>query len=144
MNTQIAQIIRASVHHFVGRLGREPELRFFDSGNAVCNTRLLVNQPGARRDDGSEPDGFKLEIWGEAAQAFADACQKGALVQVVGRVKEETWTDNTGQERQQLVIRVDQWQLLRAPGQQGQQQAAVGQAPAAAAAAPAPASRRPF
>jgi len=144
MNTQIAQIIRASVHHFVGRLGREPELRFFDSGNAVCNTRLLVNQPGARRDDGSEPDGFKLEIWGEAAQAFADACQKGALVQVVGRVKEETWTDNTGQERQQLVIRVDQWQLLRAPGQQGQQQAAAGQAPAAAAAAPAPASRRPF
>lgn len=144
MNTQIAQIIRASVHHFVGRLGREPELRFFESGNAVCNTRLLVNQPGAKRDDGSEPDGFKLEIWGEAAQAFADACQKGALVQVVGRVKEETWTDNNGQERQQLVIRVDQWQLLRAPGQQGQQQqSAPVQRPAAAA--PAPTSqRRPF
>ena len=136
MNAQIAQIVRASVHRFIGRLGRDPELRFFDSGNAVCNCRLLVNQPGARRDDGSEPDGFKLEIWGEQAQKFADTCAKGSLVDVVGRVKLETWTDNAGQEREQQVIRVEQWALLR-PAQQ--QQAAPAPAPA-----PARQQRAPF
>lgn len=143
MNAQIAKIIRASVHHFVGRLGRDPELRFFESGNAVANTRLLVNQPGSKRDDGSQPDGFKLEIWGDQAQKFADTCRQGALVQVVGRVKEEAWTDrNTGEERQQDVIQVERWELLRAPGQQGQQSAPA--APAAPAAAPARQPRGAF
>ncbi len=148
---QQLQIVRASVHRFIGRLSQDPALRFFDSGNAVANSRLLVNQPGARRDDGSEPDGFKLEIWGsEQAQAFADACAKGSLVDVVGRVKIETWTDNTGQEREQPTIRIEQWALLRPAGQgQPQQQQQAAPAPAAAqrtapAPAPAPVRRAPF
>ena len=149
MNAQIAQIVRASVHRFIGRLGREPELRFFDSGNAVCNCRLLVNQPGARRDDGSEPDGFKLEIWGERAQEFADTCAKGALVDVTGRVRTEAWTDGNGQEREQQVIRIEQWALLRPAGQgQGQpQQQQSAPAPAqrtTPAPAPAHQQRAPF
>lgn len=145
MNTQIAQIVRASVHRFIGRLGREPELRFFDSGNAVCNCRLIVNQPGARRDDGSEPDGFKLEIWGERAQEFADTCAKGALVDVTGRVRTETRTDSNGQEREQQVIRIEQWALLRPAGQGQSQQQQSAPAPAQRTTpAPAHQQRVPF
>ena len=144
---QQLQIVRASVHRFIGRLSQDPALRFFDSGNAVANSRLLVNQPGARRDDGSEPDGFKLEIWGDRAQEFADSCAKGSLIDVVGRVKIESWDDRTtGEQRQQLVITVEQWALLR-PAGQGQPQQQAAPAPAAVqrtAPAPSPVRRAPF
>ena len=148
MNPQIEQIIRASVHHFVGRLGRDPELRFFESGNAVANCRLLINLPGAKKNDGQDPDAFKLELWGDKAQAFADGCRKGSLVQIIGRVKQETWTDRTtGEERSQPVISVERWELLQpGPNSAAPAQAAPAPAPAQRPVAPAPAvqQRVPF
>ena len=115
MNELIAQVLRTSQHRFIGRMARDPEIRYFESGNCVCNSRILINKPGAKKDDGQEPDGFKLEIWGEKAQAFADAAKKGDLVDVTGRVKSETWTDrNTGEERSGVTIQVEEWSL---PGQ---------------------------
>ena len=120
--------MRASQWHFIGRLARDPEIRFFDSGNCVCNARMLISKPGAKRDDGQQPDGFKLELWGEKAQAFTDAAHKGDLVKVSGRVKTETWTDrNTNEQRQGLTVQVEQWELVATP------------AAATSAAAPAPA-----
>ena len=135
MSDLTAQVLRASVHRFIGRMARDPELRSFDSGNCVCNARILINKPGAKRDDGQEPDGFKLEIWGEKAQAFTDATRKGDLVDVTGRVNSETWTDrNTAEQRTGLVVLVDEWALAGNP-----RQAAPAAAPAPAqAAAPQP------
>ena len=111
MSELIAAVLRASQHRFVGRLARDPEMRYFESGKSVCNCRMLINRPGAKRDDGQEPDGFKLELWNETATSFADAHRKGDLCDVWGRVKSETWTDrNTGEARTGLVVMVDSWQ----------------------------------
>ncbi len=116
MNELVSQLMRASQWQFIGRLARDPEIRFFDSGNCVCNCRMLINKPGAKRDDGQQPDGFKLEIWGEKAQAFTDAAHKGDLVKVSGRVKTETWTDrSTNEQRQGLTVQVDEWDLVGTP-----------------------------
>jgi single-strand DNA-binding protein len=116
MNELIAQVLRASQHRFIGRMARDPEIRSFESGTCVCNARILINKPGAKRDDGQEPDGFKLELWGEKATAFADATKKGNLVDVTGRVRSETWTDrNTGEERSGVVIQVEEWSLAGQP-----------------------------
>ena len=131
MSDLIAQVLRASQHRFIGRMVRDPELRSFDSGNCVANARILINKPGAKRDDGQEPDGFKLEIWGEKAQAFTDATRKGDLVDVTGRVKSESWNDRTtGEQRTGSVVLVDEWALAGKP-----RQAAPAAAPAPAAAA---------
>jgi len=131
------QIIRASLHRFLGRLAADPQVRFFENGNSVCNARLLVNKPGAKRDDGQQPDGFKLEIWFEKAQAFADAARKGDMVDVTGRIKSESWTDrNTGEERTGLVIVVEVFSV--------QPRQAAAPAPAAPAAAPAARAAVPF
>jgi single-strand DNA-binding protein len=136
MSDLIAQVLRSSQHRFIGRMVRDPELRSFDSGNCVCNARILINKPGAKRDDkDQEPDGFKLEIWGEKAQAFTDATRKGDLVDVTGRVKSETWQDRTtGEQRSGLVILVEQWALAGQP----RQAAPAAPAPAAPAAPAAP------
>jgi single-strand DNA-binding protein len=128
MNDPIATLLRASQHQFIGRLGRDPETRFLDSGKSVTNVNIGINW----LSDRDQSDWIKLEIWGEQGQAFADQCRKGAQVHVIGRVKTDRWTDrSTGEEKMQLCCRVEQWKLMPAAG-----------APAPAApAAPAPAQQ---
>jgi single-strand DNA-binding protein len=110
MSELIATVLRASQHRFIGRLTRDPELRTLQSGKSVCNVRILINRPGAKRDDGQEPDGFKLELWNELALSFVDAHRKGDLCDVSGRVKSESWQDRTsGETRTGLVVMVEEW-----------------------------------
>ena len=125
MNELLNQLIQCNQWRFIGRLGADPEMRFFESGSSVCNARLLVNKPGQKRDDGQKPYSFKLELWNEKARQFADAAGKGDLINVEGRVKTESWDDRqTGEKRHALVLSVESWEMLAKPGQ-GQQQAAA-------------------
>ena len=113
----ITTVMRASSHRFIGRLARDPEIKFFESGKCVANTRMAVNQLGAKQGDGKEPDWFKLEVWGDSAQGFCDQFRKGDLVEVVGRVKTSRWTDrSTGEERMELVVAVEEWRAVRPAG----------------------------
>jgi single-strand DNA-binding protein len=134
MSEIINQLLRASVHRFIGRMARDPEIKFLPSGNTVCNARILINLPGAKRDDGQQPDGFDLTIWGDQAQLFCDSTHRGDLIDVSGRVKSESWTDrNTGEVRTKLVVTVDQWSLAGQPRQAAAPAAARPATPAPAA-----------
>ncbi len=93
----------------VGRAGRDPEVRYFESGTVVANLTMAVN----RRSREDEPDWFNLEIWGKQAQVAADYVKKGSLIGVTGSFKLDTWKDrNTGEDRQKPVVRVDRLELL--------------------------------
>ena len=93
----------------VGRAGRDPEVRYFESGTVVANLTMAVN----RRNREDEPDWFNLEIWGKQAQIAADYVKKGSLIGITGSFKIDTWKDkNTGEERKKPVIRVDRLNLL--------------------------------
>ena len=93
----------------VGRAGRDPEVRYFESGTVVANLTIAVNRKN--RDD--EPDWFNLEIWGKQAQVAADYVKKGSLIGITGSFKLDSWKDrNTGEERRKPVVRVDRLELL--------------------------------
>lgn len=95
----------------VGRAGRDPELRFFDSGSSVASLTLAVNKASRNREE--EPDWFNLEIWGKQAQIAADFVRKGSLIGVVGRMTSEHWTDcSTGERRSKPVVKVERLALL--------------------------------
>ena len=95
--------------NLVGRAGREPDVRYFESGSTVANFTLAVNR--ISRSD--EPDWFNLEIWGKQAQIAADYVKKGSLVGITGSFKIDSWKDkNTGEDRFKPVIRVDRLNLL--------------------------------
>jgi single-strand DNA-binding protein len=135
MNELLTQLIQCNQWRFIGRLGADPEMRYFESGSSVCNARLLVNKPGQKRDDGQKPYGFKLELWNDRAQQFADAAGKGDLIDVEGRVKTESWDDRqTGEKRHALVLTVEAWEVLAKPGQNQQAAPAQQQTPAKPAA----------
>ena len=79
----------------VGRAGRDPEVRYFESGSMVANLTLAVN----RRSGSDEPDWFNLEIWGKQAQVAADYVRKGSLLGIIGSFKLDRWTDGPHQRR---------------------------------------------
>ena len=95
--------------NLVGRAGREPDVRYFESGSTVANFTLAVN----RRSREEEPDWFNLEIWGKQAQIAADYVRKGSLIGITGSLKIDSWKDkSTGEDRYKPVIRVDRLSLL--------------------------------
>jgi len=117
----------------VGRAGRDPEVRYFESGTMVANLTLAVNR---RKDE--DPDWFNLEIWGKTAQVAADYVRKGSLIGIIGSVRIEKWTDrNTGEQKSKPVVRVDRLELLgsKRDNDQGQPIPAGNASPAAVAAA---------
>ena len=93
----------------VGRAGRDPEVRYFESGTVVANLTMAVS----RRNRNDEPDWFNLEIWGKQAQVAADYVKKGSLIGITGSFKLDSWKDrNTGEDRNKPVVRVDRLELL--------------------------------
>ena len=121
----------------IGRAGRDPEVRYFESGSMVANLSLAVN--AFKRDE--DPDWFNLTIWGKQAQVAADYVRKGQQIAVTGRMTTEKWTDKgTGEERSKPIVVVDRIELLgsKRDAEQGDSWAGADATPAPA---PAPAQR---
>jgi len=111
----MATVLRASCHQFIGRLGADVEVKYFDNGNVVAKGRIAINKPGAKRDDGQAPDWFTVEVWGEEGQAFADQAKKGDRIAVTGRVKTNKWTTKAGEDRTDLIVTSEGWRLMDKP-----------------------------
>ncbi|NJK35893.1 MAG: single-stranded DNA-binding protein [Oscillatoriales cyanobacterium SM2_2_1] len=97
--------------HLIGRAGRDPEMKYFESGKVVCNFTLAVNRRTSNRDE--PPDWFDLELWDKTAEVAKNYVKKGKEIAVTGSLRIESWRDRTtGDERSKPVIRVDQLELL--------------------------------
>jgi single-strand DNA-binding protein len=106
--------------HLVGRVGGDPDVKYFESGSVVCKFTLAVRRRSRNSD---EPDWFNLEVWGQPAQIAADYVRKGSLIGITGALKIEHWQDrSTGANRSRPVIRVDRLDLL---GSKRDQEAAM-------------------
>lgn len=99
-----------NVVHLVGRVGGDPEVKYFESGSVKCNLTLAVNRPTRNSE---QPDWFNLELWGKTAEIAANYVRKGSLIGVQGSLKIETWSDRvTGANRSKPVIKVERLDLL--------------------------------
>lgn len=96
--------------NLVGRVGRDPDVRYFESGSVVCKLTLAVDR--ARRNS-DNPDWFNLELWGKTAEVAANYVQKGGMIGISGQFKLDRWQDrSTGAERTSPVIHVSDLRLL--------------------------------
>jgi single-strand DNA-binding protein len=94
----------------VGRVGGDPDIKYFESGTVKCRLTLAVNRRSRNND---EPDWFTLELWGKTAEVAGNYVRKGSLIGVKGSLKFDTWSDRqTGANRSAPVIKVDQLDLL--------------------------------
>lgn len=90
----------------VGRLTRDPEVRFTAKGQPVCRFDLAVNRrykdvTGEWKDDTSF---IPIVVWREAAQRCGEKLKKGSPVYVEGRLKSRNWETKEGQKRTTLEV----------------------------------------
>ncbi|WP_017719054.1 single-stranded DNA-binding protein [Kamptonema formosum] len=99
-----------NVVNLVGRAGRDPEVKYYESGAVRCTLTLAVDR---RTRNSDEPDWFNLELWGKTAEIAGNYVRKGSLIGVQGSLKFDHWQDrNTGAKRSAPVIKVDRLDLL--------------------------------
>ncbi len=100
----------------VGRLTRDAELRYTNSGSAVANFSLAINTR-RRRDDQwvDEAHFFDCVVWGRTAEAVSQYLTKGKQVGVAGELRQNRW-EQEGQRRSKVEIAVRNLQLLGSRG----------------------------
>jgi len=82
----------------VGRVGQDPEMKFFDSGSQKARFTMAVNRSK------EITDWFDVEAWGTMADWVGQWVRKGSPYIVQGRLEIQYWTDQSGQRREQAVI----------------------------------------
>lgn len=83
----------------IGRLVRDPDLRFSPNGKAVANFTLAVGRPFANQNNEYEVDYINCVIWGKPAENLAEYQRKGNLIGVEGRLQTRSYQTNQGDRR---------------------------------------------
>ena len=85
----------------IGNLGRDPEMRYTPSGQAVTQFTVAVNRNyrDANNEWQEETEWFRVVVWREAGERAAERLRKGSKVYVEGRLQTRQWEDREGQKR---------------------------------------------
>ena len=85
----------------IGNLGRDPEMRYTPSGQAVTQFTVAVNRnyKDAQGERQEETEWFRVVSWGSQAECAAEYLRKGNKVYIEGRIQTRQWEDQTGQKR---------------------------------------------
>jgi single-strand DNA-binding protein len=105
----------------IGNLGRDPELRYTQSGQAVANftlatTERFSNREGERQE---RTEWHRIVAWGRTAELCAQYLAKGRSVYIEGRLGTREWEDKEGQKRRTTEITAQSVQFLGARGGAG-------------------------
>ena len=118
----------------IGRLGRDPELRYTQSGVAVCNLNLATDESYTDRDGNKveRTEWHRVTAFQKTAENCANYLAKGSLVFVEGSLQTRKWQDQQGQDRYTTEIKADRVQFLDRKGDnqsggQGEQPATTRQ-----------------
>lgn len=135
----------------IGNLGKDPEIRYLPSGDAVANLSLATTDVSKDRTTGERKEyteWHRISMFGKLAEISGQYLRKGSQVFIEGRIRTRKWTDQSGQERYSTEIVADEMRMLggRASGGESPMPAmrddmndAPMSAPAPRAAAPKPA-----
>ncbi|GKQ43402.1 single-stranded DNA-binding protein [Companilactobacillus sp. RD055328] len=96
----------------VGRLTRDPELRYTASGAAVGSFTIAVNRQFTNAQGEREADFINCVIWRKAAENFANFTKKGSLVGIDGRLQSRSYDNQQGQRVYVTEVVVDNFSLL--------------------------------
>jgi single-strand DNA-binding protein len=99
----------------IGNLGRDPELRFFPSGGAVCNVTLATTRTWKNKESGErqeETEWHRVVFRDRLAEIAGEYLKKGRPVYVEGRLKTRKWQDKDGRDNYTTEIVAEEMQLL--------------------------------
>lgn len=93
MHAKIKFMSRKEINNvtLIGRVGQDPELRYFESGSSMATFSLAINRPTRNK----ETDWFDIKLWGKQAEIAGEYVRKGSLIGIVGQVDWDSWNDKT-------------------------------------------------
>jgi len=98
----------------IGRLTKDPDLRYTKSGSSVCGLSLAVSRTWKEESGKKEKASFfNCVAWARAGEVIAEYCKKGDRISVEGRLDQKTWTAQDGSNRSMVEIVIENFQFLQ-------------------------------
>ena len=105
----------------IGRLGRDPEMRYTGGGTPVCNFTLATDE--SFRDRSGErqkrTEWHRIVAWAKLAEQCSQLLSKGKLAYVEGRLQTREWDDRDGNKRRTTEIVINRMRILTPKGDPG-------------------------
>ena len=108
----------------LGRLTRDPEVRFSSGNNAICKLGLAVSRTYTTRDGEKREETTFVDVdaFGRVAEILGKYLSKGKPVLIEGRLQLDTWESREGEKRSKLKVVCENFQFVGsggAPGNEG-------------------------
>ena len=102
----------------IGRLGRDPELRYTQSGSPVATLNVATDESYTDRDGNKvdRTEWHRVSVFQRQAENCANFLAKGSLVYVEGSLQTRKWQDQQGQDRYTTEIKAQRVQFLDRKG----------------------------
>jgi single-strand DNA-binding protein len=127
----------------IGRLTRDPELRYTQGGTSVCSFSIANNRTYVSAGEKKEQVSyFNCVAWAKTGEVIAEYCKKGQRIGIEGRLQQRSYDDQEGKKRNIVEIVVDNFQFLSAPRESGGE--AVVETPSSSAPEHSPNTENPF
>ena len=91
----------------IGRLTADPELKYVNDDNALCNFRIAVSRNYKNKDGIIPTDFINIDLWGKRAEIFCQYATKGSLIGINGSLR-----INESQNRTFVAVHADNFYFL--------------------------------
>jgi single-strand DNA-binding protein len=96
----------------VGRVGRDAEIRYFESGKVKANFSVAVNRWDSKTKS-EVTDWFNIDVWDKLAEFAGEYVKKGIQLVIDGRIAQNKWVDKaTGNDRESFLVIANNIRLL--------------------------------
>lgn len=108
----------------IGRLGKDPEVRYMPNGKAVASIAVAVSEKWKDKTGSPQEstEWFNVTAFDRLAEICGEYLIKGALVYIEGKQKTDKYTDNNGVEKYSTKLIADKMQMLGAKSENSNQQ----------------------
>lgn len=106
----------------VGRLTREPELKYTNSNTAVISFTVAVNRTFKNKDGEYEADFIRCQAWRKTAEIIAQYGEKGMRVGVEGRIQTRSYDGQDGKRVYITEVVTDQFHFLESKSEHSNNQ----------------------
>ena len=96
----------------IGRLTRDPELRYTGSNTAVASFTIAVNRTFTNQQGEREADFINIVVWRKQAENVKNYLSQGSQVAIDGRIQTRSYDDNNGQKRYVTEVVADNVEFL--------------------------------
>lgn len=102
----------------VGNLGRDPEMRYMPSGDAIANLRVATTDTWKDKEGNKQEatEWHSVVFFGKQAEVCGQYLKKGSQIYVEGSLRTRKWQDKEGNDRYTTEIRGDRMQMLGGRG----------------------------